>query len=131
MSSNSFSISTVRVKSQACDGMSQYGKCSKNSACACFHRAGTPSTSICTNRHAVTCSELAPCNRLTNNCSQPEHICVHDPQCRDIPVCYPVPSYNNQLCPPIAILPSLQIVTYQIHTDMIVTRKTRIRFVKF
>ncbi|CAM2717771.1 unnamed protein product [Rotaria socialis] len=105
---------TVRVKSQACDGMSQYGKCSKNSACACFHRAGTPSTSICTNRHAVTCSELAPCNRLTNNCSQPEHICVHDPQCRDIPVCYPVPSYNNQLCPPIATTTTTKIPIQQI-----------------
>jgi hypothetical protein len=26
---------------------------------------------------------------------------VHHPLCHNFPVCYPVPSYNRQLCPPI------------------------------
>ncbi|CAF1007316.1 unnamed protein product, partial [Rotaria sordida] len=29
--------------------------------------------------------------------------CVHHPRCRTLPVCYPVPSFNPQLCPPIPI----------------------------
>ncbi|CAF3525638.1 unnamed protein product [Rotaria socialis] len=102
ISCNSFSLSIVRVKSQSCDGMSQYDRCSRNSACACFHLPGASNTGICTDRYAVTCSELTPCNRSTNSCSQSDHICVHHPQCHDIPVCYSVPNSNKQFCPPIA-----------------------------
>ncbi|CAM4851607.1 unnamed protein product, partial [Rotaria magnacalcarata] len=29
--------------------------------------------------------------------------CVHHPRCRSAPVCYPVPTYNEQLCPPITM----------------------------
>ncbi|CAF4200495.1 unnamed protein product [Rotaria magnacalcarata] len=101
------SISIARVKAQSCNGMSQYDRCSRNSACACFHLTGASNTGICTDRYAVTCSELAPCNQSTNNCSQSDHICVHHPQCRDIPVCYPVPNYNKQFCPAISIMPNI------------------------
>ncbi|CAF1578399.1 unnamed protein product [Rotaria sordida] len=30
--------------------------------------------------------------------------CVHHPRCHSLPVCYPVPSFNQQLCPPIATI---------------------------
>ncbi|CAF3476212.1 unnamed protein product [Rotaria socialis] len=99
---NSFSTSIVQVNSQLCDGMSQCDRCSRNSACACFHLPGASNTGICTDRYAVTCSELVPCNPTTNHCSQSDHTCVHHPQCRDIPVCYPVPDYNKQFCQPMS-----------------------------
>ncbi|CAF1512577.1 unnamed protein product, partial [Rotaria sordida] len=28
--------------------------------------------------------------------------CVHHPRCHNFSVCYPVPSFNEQLCPPMA-----------------------------
>ncbi|CAF3464307.1 unnamed protein product [Rotaria socialis] len=99
---NSFSTSIVQVNSQLRDGMSQCDRCSRNSACACFHLPGASNTGICTDRYAVTCSELVPCNPTTNHCSQSDHTCVHHPQCRDIPVCYPVPDYNKQFCQPMS-----------------------------
>ncbi|CAF0986918.1 unnamed protein product, partial [Rotaria sordida] len=30
--------------------------------------------------------------------------CVHHPRCHNLPVCYPVPSFNRQLCPPRATM---------------------------
>ncbi|CAF4040840.1 unnamed protein product, partial [Rotaria magnacalcarata] len=74
ISCNLFTISIVRVKSQSCDGMSQYDRCSRNSTCACFHLPGASNTGICTDRYALTCSELTPCTRPTNNCRQSDHI---------------------------------------------------------
>ncbi|CAM2713958.1 unnamed protein product [Rotaria socialis] len=109
----SFSL-TVRVKSQQCDGMSQYDRCSRNSACACFHLPGASNSGICTDRYAVTCSELTPCHHSTNNCSQSDHICLHHPQCRDIPVCYPIPNYNKQFCSPIATTTTTKLPTQQL-----------------
>ncbi|CAF3447435.1 unnamed protein product [Rotaria socialis] len=111
---NPFSLSIVRVKSQACDGMSQYDRCSLNSACACFQFPGASNTGICTDRYAVTCSELTPCTRSTNNCSQSDHICVHHPQCGDIPVCYPVPNYNKQFSQPIPTTTTTKLPTKQL-----------------
>ncbi|CAM4757326.1 unnamed protein product [Rotaria magnacalcarata] len=102
-----FSTSIVQVNSQSCDGMFQYDRCSRNSACACFQLPGASNTGICTDRYAVTCSELASCNRTTNHCSQSDHTCVHHPQCRDIPVCYPAPHYNKQFCQPMPIMPNI------------------------
>ncbi|CAF5019074.1 unnamed protein product, partial [Rotaria sp. Silwood1] len=88
------------IKSQICHGVSQYGQCSTNGACGCFHMAGAVDTGICTFQ-LVDCSELRPCTN--NRCDEPDHICVHHPQCHQLPVCYPVPSYNKKLCPSISL----------------------------
>ncbi|CAF1483211.1 unnamed protein product, partial [Rotaria sordida] len=72
-----FSISVVRVKSQFCHGISQYDRCSPNSACTCFYIAGALGVGICGDE------------------------CVHHPRCHNLPVCYPIPSFNQKLCPPI------------------------------
>ncbi|CAF4202749.1 unnamed protein product, partial [Rotaria magnacalcarata] len=114
ISCNLFTISIVRVKSQSCDGMSQYDRCSRNSTCACFHLPGASNTGICTDRYALTCSELTPCTRPTNNCRQSDHICVHHPECLDIPVCYPVPNHNKQFCPSIATATTTKLPTEQL-----------------
>ncbi|CAF1014451.1 unnamed protein product [Rotaria sordida] len=91
---------TVRVKSQFCNGIAQYNRCSPNSACACFHIAGAIDIGICTDEF-VDCSELVTCERSNNICSEPNHRCVYHPRCHNLPVCYSVPSFNRQLCPPI------------------------------
>ncbi|CAF3483047.1 unnamed protein product [Rotaria socialis] len=75
------SVLIVQVQSQACNGI-------------------TPNTGICTDRLAATCSELVPCEKSTNLCNQSDHQCVHHPQCQDSPVCYPIPTFNQQFCPP-------------------------------
>ncbi|CAF3644471.1 unnamed protein product, partial [Rotaria sordida] len=93
---------TVRVKSQFCDGMSQHGRCSANSACACFHIAGAMDIGICSDELFVDCSELITCEQPSNVCHEPNHRCVHHPRCRNLPVCYPIPSFNQQLCPALA-----------------------------
>ncbi|CAF1508231.1 unnamed protein product, partial [Rotaria sordida] len=74
---------TVRVKSQFCNGIAQYNQCSLNSACACFHIA-------------------VACKSPDNLCDEPNQRCIHHPLCHNRPVCYPVPRFNEQLCPPIA-----------------------------
>ncbi|CAF4771311.1 unnamed protein product, partial [Rotaria sp. Silwood2] len=93
-------MSLVRVKSQFCHGTSQYDRCSPNSACACFYIAGAIDIGICGDEF-VDCSELPACERPNNLCREPNHRCVHHPRCHNLPVCYPVPSFNRQLCPPI------------------------------
>ncbi|CAF1571387.1 unnamed protein product, partial [Rotaria sordida] len=70
-------MSVVRVKSQFCHGISQYDRCSPNSACTCFYIAGALGVGICGDE------------------------CVHHPRCHNLPVCYPIPSFNQKLCPPI------------------------------
>ncbi|CAF1302892.1 unnamed protein product [Rotaria sordida] len=97
---------TVRVKSQFCPGINQYDRCSLNSACACFHIAGAIDVGICSDEF-VDCSELVACESSNNLCREPNHRCVHHPQCHNRPVCYPVPSFNRQLCPPRAIIPNI------------------------
>ncbi|CAF3994779.1 unnamed protein product, partial [Rotaria sp. Silwood1] len=92
----------VRVNSQLCHGVPQYDQCSTNSACGCFHMAGAIETGICV-FDLMDCSELVPCDRTNNRCYEPEHRCVHHPQCHTLPVCYPVPRYNKKVCPPITI----------------------------
>lgn len=93
----------IQVQSQACNGMSQYDQCSKNPACACFHLSGIPSNGICIDRYAAACSDLMPCNNSTQHCNQSGHRCVLHPECRDVPVCFPIPNYNKQFC---TLLPS-------------------------
>ncbi|CAF4140264.1 unnamed protein product, partial [Rotaria magnacalcarata] len=107
-------LSIVRVHSQSCDGISQYDRYSQNPVCACFHLPGVSNTDIYTDRYAVTCSELTSCNHSTNHCSQPDHKCVQHPKCRDIPVCYPMPNYNQQFCTPIPTTATTKIPTQQI-----------------
>ncbi|CAM4829810.1 unnamed protein product [Rotaria magnacalcarata] len=67
----------------------------------------------------MTCSELTSCNHSTNHCSQPDHKCVQHPKCRDIPVCYPIPNYNQQFCTPIPTTTTTKISTQQIVTPNI------------
>jgi len=88
----------VQVKSQFCDGMSQYDRCSSNSACACYHIAGAIDIGICVDVF-VDCSKLVTCGDSDNTCYEPNHRCVHHPRCYNHPVCYPVPSFNQRLCP--------------------------------
>lgn len=88
----------VRIKSQYCLGIPQYDQCSSNSMCACFHEVNANGTALCLNRF-VTCSQLVACDSSNNYCFKPNHQCLHHPQCNNRPVCYPVPSFNKQLCP--------------------------------
>ncbi|CAF4418334.1 unnamed protein product, partial [Rotaria magnacalcarata] len=73
--------------------------CSLNSGCVCFHIAGAVNIGICTDQLFADCVELVPCDRANNICNDPEHRCVHHPRCHNNPVCYPIPSFNRQLCP--------------------------------
>ncbi|CAF3307637.1 unnamed protein product [Rotaria socialis] len=90
-----------RVESQTCDKMNQYDPCAKNYACTCFHRLDGPNATICIDEFSISCSELIPCESSTNRCYEAEHICVRHPRCNQLPVCYPVPIFNQQLCPSI------------------------------
>ncbi|CAF4707657.1 unnamed protein product, partial [Rotaria magnacalcarata] len=74
-----FSVLIIRAKYQSCDGLAEYASCSTHSACICFLQ----------------------CEGLNNTCDESEHFCVNHPRCHDFPICYPVPNFNEQLCPPI------------------------------
>ncbi|CAF1172357.1 unnamed protein product [Adineta steineri] len=70
---------TVQIKSQICEKTPQYGECSTNSACGCFHVAGANNgTGICGFRWP-TCSRLELCNSSDNSCSQLNTTCVQHP----------------------------------------------------
>ncbi|CAF3637251.1 unnamed protein product [Rotaria sp. Silwood1] len=101
-------MSLVRVNSQFCHGISQYDRCSPNSACACFYIAGAINIGICGDEF-IDCSELVTCESSNNLCHEPDHRCVHHPHCHNLPVCYPVPSFNQQLCPPKAKIPNIPV----------------------
>ncbi|CAF4583881.1 unnamed protein product, partial [Rotaria socialis] len=92
----------VQVKSQICHGVAQYAKCSPNTDCGCLHIPGAINIGICSYEFLVECSELVKCD-YNNLCYEPDHRCVHHPRCQSSPVCYPVPTYNRQLCPPITM----------------------------
>lgn len=92
----------VGSHSQERNGMPQYDPCSRNPACVCFHIANVPDTGICTHKYALSCAELSPCNTQNNTCNQLGYSCVLHPKCSTIPVCYPVPHYNERFCLPIA-----------------------------
>ncbi|CAF0914802.1 unnamed protein product [Rotaria sordida] len=93
----------VCVKCQTCQGVSQYGECSTNSACGCFHTKATEGSGICAFLW-LTCSQLISCEPLNNVCYQPGHVCVHHSRCFNHPVCYPL-SMTEPICPPIPSLP--------------------------
>ncbi|CAF1543805.1 unnamed protein product [Adineta steineri] len=91
---------TVRTKSEICKKTPQYGECSTNSACGCFHMVGAgDNTGVC-GFLWPTCSRLLRCNSSDNSCLQPNTICVQHPQCDDFPLCYPVTMTDQSICPP-------------------------------
>ncbi|CAF0928731.1 unnamed protein product [Adineta steineri] len=91
---------TVQINSQICKKTPQYGECSTNSACGCFHVIGANNdTGICGFRW-LACSHLLLCNSSDNPCSQPNTTCVQHPQCNHLPVCYPVTMTDQSICPP-------------------------------
>ncbi|CAM4907242.1 unnamed protein product [Rotaria socialis] len=92
------SVLIIQVKSQICNGMAQYDRCSANAGCACLHIAGAINVGICSYLSLARCAELVNCDH-NNVCYEPEHTCVHHPQCQSAPVCFPVPIFNRQLCP--------------------------------
>lgn len=94
-----FSISVEHVSSQICDGMTQFERCSTNPACKCFQIVGTDSVGICADELLTDCSALDKCNDSLNSWCAQDHRCVYHPQCGDYPVCYPIPKFNQQLCP--------------------------------
>ncbi|CAF4145421.1 unnamed protein product, partial [Adineta steineri] len=90
---------TVQINSQICEKTPQYGECSTNSACGCFHMAGAKDdTGVC-GFLWPTCSRLLRCNSSDNSCIQPNTICVQHPQCDDFPLCYPVKMIDQNMCP--------------------------------
>ncbi|CAF5195298.1 unnamed protein product, partial [Rotaria magnacalcarata] len=40
-------------------------------------------------------------SQFCNGMAQYDH-CATNPRCQSAPVCYPIPTYNRQLCPPLA-----------------------------
>ncbi|CAF0908801.1 unnamed protein product [Rotaria sordida] len=115
---------TVRVKSQFCHGISQYNRCSPNSGCACFYIAGAIDIGICSDEF-IDCSDLVPCEQPNNLCHEPNHRCVHHPRCRNLPICYPIPSFNKQLCPLTATMNNTTISTIPITSATTTTTATQ------
>ncbi|CAF3290066.1 unnamed protein product [Rotaria sp. Silwood2] len=91
---------TAQVNSQLCHGISQYGRCSSNNACGCFHMEGVSNIGVC-GFQWVDCSGLTPCDQTDSNCPEPDQICVNHPRCNSLPVCYPASMIHSTVCPPI------------------------------
>ncbi|CAF0768552.1 unnamed protein product [Adineta steineri] len=90
----------VQVKSDICEKAAQYGQCSKNSACGCFHIIGDNDNNGICGFLWTTCSRLVPCNPVDNSCVQSDTTCVQHPRCHDRPLCYPVAMTDQRICPP-------------------------------
>ncbi|CAF4020621.1 unnamed protein product [Adineta steineri] len=91
---------TVQIKSQTCKKTPQYGECSTNSACGCFHMLDADDdTGICGFRW-LACSRLVLCNSSDNSCPQPNTTCVQHPHCNNLPICYPATMTDQSICPP-------------------------------
>ncbi|CAF4351507.1 unnamed protein product, partial [Adineta steineri] len=88
-----------QVKSQLCRKTPQYGSCSTNSACGCFHMVGTNDDAGVCGFLWPTCYRLVPCNSSGKPC-QSNTICVRHPECDDRPLCYPVEMIDQTMCPP-------------------------------
>ncbi|CAF0718848.1 unnamed protein product [Adineta steineri] len=91
---------TVQINSEICEKTPQYGECSTNSACGCFHMVGADDNAGVCGFLWPTCSRLLRCNSSDNSCLQPNTICVHHPQCDDFPICYPTAMIGQNMCPP-------------------------------
>ncbi|CAF1194258.1 unnamed protein product [Adineta steineri] len=90
---------TVQIKSQICEKIPQYGECSTNSACGCFHMVGTNNDAGVCGFLWPTCYRLVPCNSSGKSC-QSNTICVRHPECDDRPLCYPIEMTDEIMCPP-------------------------------
>ncbi|CAF3523245.1 unnamed protein product [Adineta steineri] len=90
----------LRIKSQICEKTAQYGECSTNSACGCFHVIGANNNTGIYGFRWLACSHLVLCKSSDNSCSQSDTICVRHPQCNNLPVCYPVTMTDQSICPP-------------------------------
>ncbi|CAF1031635.1 unnamed protein product [Adineta steineri] len=111
---------TVQVRSQLCLDVDQYGPCSLNGACGCFHMAGLVDTGVCGFLWPI-CSQLKPCNSSSNACDQPDTICVQHRRCRDIPLCYPVSMMDQRICPSMEMTNSTTTITVATSTPTIFT----------
>ncbi|CAF1285420.1 unnamed protein product [Rotaria sordida] len=60
---------------------------------------------------------------MLNNFPFKPYRCIHHPRCHNLPVCYPVPSFNRQLCPLIATMNTTTAST--ITTTMSTTTTTQ------
>ncbi|CAF4154374.1 unnamed protein product [Adineta steineri] len=89
----------VQVKSQLCRKTPQYGPCSTNSACGCFHMVGTNDDAGVCGFLWPTFYRLVPCNSSGKPC-QSNTICVRHPECDDRPLCYPVEMIDQTMCSP-------------------------------
>ncbi|CAM4965823.1 unnamed protein product [Rotaria socialis] len=92
---------TVRAESKRCYGLSQYDQCSTNIACGCFNSTSATDSDLCGFRW-LTYSELNSCMPNTYMCLEPNHVCVHHPDCQDLPLCYPLSMTSHELCPTIS-----------------------------
>ncbi|CAF1140781.1 unnamed protein product [Adineta ricciae] len=90
----------VGINSQLCHSATPYERCSANSACGCFPVIDAQNTGACAFLWK-SCSQLVPCGP-SQECSQPDHICVHHRRCSNSPVCYPMSMVNENICPPIS-----------------------------
>ncbi|CAF4398189.1 unnamed protein product [Rotaria sp. Silwood2] len=92
------SVLTARVNSQLCRGIPQYGRCSSNTACGCFHMEGAPNIGVC-GFQWVDCLDLNPCDLNDGSCPEADQICVKHPRCSTAPVCYPASMIQSTVCP--------------------------------
>ncbi len=108
----------VQVKSQICSGISQYDRCSTNSACGCLHMIGAHNFGICGFLYNP-CSEFVSCQSSNNACYEPNHVCVDHPRCHLHPVCYPMSMAHPQLCPSITSKKINSDLQIQLHLKLI------------
>ncbi|CAF0846686.1 unnamed protein product [Adineta steineri] len=99
--SNFFYFSIFEVNCSICSDTSQYGRCSQNSACGCFHMIGAQNDGIYVDFLWKSCSNLDLCDSSTNTCDKVDHICVHHPRCNSHSVCYSLSMIDPRICPPI------------------------------
>ncbi|CAF3548318.1 unnamed protein product [Rotaria socialis] len=81
-------------------------------------------SSICVDQFLLSCSELVECEGANNTCNEPEHLCLNHSRCHDFPICYPVPSFNEQLCPPISTTTTTSTATTTTETTTTSTATT-------
>lgn len=92
-------ISIGQVSCQLCVGMNQYDRCSPNHDCGCFQLVGADFDGICVHQSLIDCSELVACVDSMNYWCEPNYKCVHHPRGGNRPICYPIPNFNEKICP--------------------------------
>ena len=86
-------------RSQLCPGTAENDRCSTNIGCGCLKMAGAVDIGICGFRY-MSCSQLIACEKWTNNCYEPDSVCVHYPRCFSYPVCLSAHMIDERICPP-------------------------------